>query len=125
MNKGFMTIRKLLAEDIEFERTAVKTYYGFVKRIEYSKIKKMFQSLAEDENGHTNGLTETLNKLEKGEFDVKFYCPRCGWTLNLGKGFHANDEVKCPMCENIFRLAEKNGDYILRARARSQAHTPK
>lgn len=120
-----MTIRKLLAEDIEFERTAVKTYYGFVKRIEYSKIKKMFQSLAEDENGHTNGLTETLNKLEKGEFDIKFYCPRCGWTLSLGKGSHANDEVKCPMCENIFRLVEKNGDYILRARARSQVHTPK
>jgi rubrerythrin len=119
VNKGFMTVRKLLAEDIEFERTAVKTYRGFAKRIEDSEIKQMFQSLAEDENGHTNGLTETLNKLETGEFELEFYCPRCGWNLSFGKGFHANDEVKCPMCENIFRLVEKNGDYILRVRVKS------
>ena len=55
MNKVFKTITILLAEDLEFERTAVKTYCGFSERIEDSKIKEMFQSLAEDENGHTNG----------------------------------------------------------------------
>jgi rubrerythrin len=117
VNKGFRTIRKLLAEDLEFERTAVKTYYGFAERIEDSKIKEMFQSLAEDENGHANGLTETFNKLKMGKLELKFYCPRCGWTLSFGKGFHANDEVKCPMCGNAFRLIEKDGDYVLRAAA--------
>ncbi len=118
MNAGFKTIEKLLAEDLEFERTAVKTYHGFAERIEDSKIKEMFQSLAEDENGHTNGLTETLNKLKTGKFEIKFYCPRCGWTLSFGKGFHAKDQVKCPMCENVFRLIEKNGDYVLRIRSK-------
>ncbi len=116
MNKGFKTIRILLAEDLEFERTAVKTYYGFAERIEDSKIKEMFQSLAEDENGHTNGLTETLNKLKTGKLEIKFYCPRCGWALGFGKGFHAKNEVNCPMCKNVFRLIEKNGDYVLRVR---------
>jgi len=42
MNEGFRTIRKLLAEDLEFERTAVKTYHGFAERIEDSKIKELF-----------------------------------------------------------------------------------
>jgi len=113
MSQGFKTIRMLLEEDLEFERNAVKTYYGFAERIEDLKIKEMFQSLAEDEAGHAAGLTETLNKLKAGKSEVKFYCPRCGWALSFGKDPRIEDEVKCPMCGNVFRLIEKNGNYAL------------
>jgi rubrerythrin len=113
MSKGFKSIGIFLGEDLEFERNAVRTYYGFAERIEDLRIKEMFQSLAEDEVGHAAGLTEMLNKLKAGKFEVKFYCPRCGWALSFGKGPHVEDEVKCPMCGNVFRLLEKNGDYTI------------
>lgn len=113
MSKGFQSLKIFLGEDLEFERNAVKTYYRFAERIEDLRIKEMFQSLAEDEAGHAAGLTEMLNKLKAGKFEVKFYCPRCGWTLSFGKGPHVEDEVKCPMCGNVFRLLEKNGDYTI------------
>ena len=113
MSKGVKTIGTLLGEDAEFERNAVKTYYGFVERVEDLRIKEMFQILAEDEAGHVAGLTEMLNKLKAGKSEAKFYCPRCGWTLSFGKGLNVGDEIKCPMCDNAFRLIEKNGDYAL------------
>lgn len=115
MSKGFKTLMLLLKEDLEFERNAVKTYSGFVERIEDVRIKEMFKSLANDETGHVAGLTEILNNLNIAESEVKFYCPRCGWSLSFGKGSSMKDEVKCPMCRTIFRLVEKNGDYILEA----------
>ncbi|NIW14017.1 MAG: hypothetical protein GWN31_08810 [Candidatus Thorarchaeota archaeon] len=99
---------------MEFERNAVKTYHGFAERIEDLRTKEMFQSLAEDEAGHAAGLTEMLNKLKAGKFEVKFYCPRCGCALNFGKGPHLEDEVRCSMCGNVFRLLEKNGDYTIK-----------
>ncbi len=113
MNKGFKSIGIFLGEDLEFERNAIKTYYRFAERIENLRIKEMFQSLAEDEAGHAAGLTEMLNKVKAGKSVVKFYCPRCGWALIFGKGPHVEDEVKCPMCGNVFRLLEKNGDYAI------------
>jgi rubrerythrin len=113
VSKGFRTIEILLGEDLEFERNAVKTYYGFVERIGDLRTKEMFQSLAEDEVAHTAGLTETLNKLKMGKSEVKFYCPRCGWALKFGKSAHVEDEVKCTMCRSVFRLMEKNRDYAL------------
>lgn len=111
MSNGFKTIGVFLEEDLEFERNAVKTYYGFAERVEDLKIKEMFQSLAEDEAGHVAGLTEMLNKLKSGKSEVKFYCPRCGWVLSFGESPHFEDEVKCPMCGNIFRSIEKDGEY--------------
>lgn len=110
MRERFKTIRRLLEKDLEFERNAVKTYNGFSERIGDERFKEIFQSLAEDEAGHTAGLTEKLNDLKMGEVEVKFYCPRCGWTLNFGKNPNFGHEVKCPMCGNIFRLTWKNGD---------------
>jgi len=113
MSKGFQSVILFLEEDLEFERIAVKTYHGFAERIEDLRIKEMFQSLAEDEAGHAAGLTEMLNRLKARKFEVKFYCPRCGWTLNFGKGSQIENEVKCPMCGNIFRLLERNEDYTI------------
>ena len=113
MTKGFKTMIMLLKEDLELERNAVEIYFGFIERIEDVRIKKIFQILVNDEAGHTAGLNEVLNKLKIGKFDSKFYCPRCGWSLSFGKGSHIEDEVKCPKCSNVFRLVEKNGDYIL------------
>jgi rubrerythrin len=115
MSKGFKTLGLLLKEDLEFERTAVKTYSGFVERIEDVRIKELFKSLADDELGHVAGLTEILNNLNIAKSEVKFYCPRCGWSLSFGKSPSMKDKVKCPMCRTIFRLGDKNGDYILEA----------
>ena len=74
LNAGFKTIEKLLAEDLEFERTAVKTYHGFAERIEDSKIKEMFQSLAGDENGHTeqnnSDFVEKKTQSHKDQLDA-------------------------------------------------------
>ncbi len=113
MSKGFKSTRTFLGEDLEFEKNAVKTYYGLAERIEDLRTKEMFQSLAEDEAGHAAGLTEMLNKLKAGKLEVKFYCPRCGWVLNFGKSPHVEDEVKCSMCGNVFRLLEKNEDSVI------------
>ena len=113
MRQGFKTIVMLLKEDLKLERNAVETYSGFVERVEDVRMKKMFQSLADDEIGHAAGLTAMLNKLKAGKSEVKFYCPRCGRSLSFGKGSYLEDEVKCPICNNIFRLIEKNGDYLL------------
>ena len=114
MSNGFKTIGVFLEEDIEFERNAVKTYCEFAERIEDLKIKEMFQSLAEDEAGHVAGLTKMQKKLKSEKFEVKFYCPRCGWVLSFGESPNFEDEVKCPMCRNVFRLIEKDGDYDIK-----------
>jgi len=111
MSEGFKTIRKLLEEDLEFEKSAVKTYSEFAERIEDVRISRLFQSLAEDEAGHVAGITAKLNKLKTGEAEVSFYCPRCEWTLNFGKNPNVDDEVRCPMCGMLFRLVERDGDY--------------
>ncbi len=113
MSKRLQSIRMFLGEDLEFERTAVQTYHGFAERIEDFRIKEMFQSLAEDEAAHAAGLTEMLNRLKTTGFEVKFYCPRCGWTLDFGKASHIKNEVKCPMCGNVFILLERNEDYTI------------
>ncbi len=113
MSKGFQSVRMFLGEDLKFERKAIQTYHGFAERIEDLRIREMFQSLAEDEAAHASGLTEMLNRLKARGFEVKFYCPRCGWTLNFGKASHLETEVKCPMCGNVFRLLERNEDYTI------------
>ena len=113
MIKGLNTLEILLKEDLEFEKNAVQTYCEFAERIDNTVIKTMFQNLAEDEAGHAAGLTEILNQITAGNLTINFYCPRCGWTLSVGIGNEVKDHLKCPMCNNVFQVIEKDGDYSL------------
>jgi len=112
--KGYATMKKLLEEDLEIEKIGLKTYGEWAKRFRNREVKSLFSSLAVDENGHAQGITSILAQLEDSTLEAVFYCPRCGWVLNLGRNPNPGVQVVCPMCGVKSVLVEEGGDFRLR-----------
>ena len=106
---------------IEGINHAVRGLYAFKRPATYKELAKpagvsdVYMSISLSASRHV-GLTKLSGQrglyelTEMGEVEVKFYCPRCGWTLNSGKNPKLGHEVKCPTCGNIFKLTWKNVD---------------
>lgn len=112
--RGYKTMQRLLAEDLEVEKLGIKTYGEWSKRFRDRDLKSLFRALSVGENGHAQGLINFMKQLQDNTLEAKFYCPRCGWTLSLETNPNPGVRVTCPMCGVTSQLLEEDGDFRLK-----------
>jgi rubrerythrin len=111
--RGFSTMLQALRSDLEFERAAVRLYAEYAKRLDDPLLKEMLREFARAESGHVRGIGATIDRIEARGYPAVFFCPVCGWELDLGVE-PADDVVTvCPMCSVSFVLELRDGDYVL------------
>jgi rubrerythrin len=110
---GFRSIATALAADLVFEHGAVRIYGAAAAGANDPSVKELFRELARGEAGHARGLRTWLQRLAGGELPVLFFCPLCGWELDLGVDPAEGATVKCPMCPGRFALRLRRGDWLL------------
>jgi rubrerythrin len=71
-------------------------------------------SFSRDEAGHAAGQSKLLAMRETGDYDVKLFCPQCGWILSFGREPNIGSIRKCPMCGAKSILDEEEGDFLLK-----------
>jgi rubrerythrin len=111
--KGFATALLHLRMNLEFERIANKTYAEFMRNAESPEMKELFRDLMRSEAGHVGVIKDVIDKIEKGEYPVLFYCPVCGWELNYGPSPEVGAEVRCAKCGQTFALGLQDGDFVI------------
>jgi len=104
---------RLLKEDIQLEKEASKAYVSWAKRFDEDYVKEFFLTFSRDEVGHAAGQNRLLSQRETGDYEVKLFCPQCGWVLNFGRDPDVGYEETCPMCGAKSMLDEKEGDFLL------------
>ena len=110
---GFRSIAAALAGDLDLERRAVKIYGTSAAAAHDPSVKELFRELARGEAGHARGLRTWLQRLVTVGFPVIFFCPLCGWELDLGASAAEGTQLKCPMCPGRFALRLHEGDWVL------------
>ena len=113
MNEGTKTAIRLLKEDIQLEKEASKAYMSWANRFEESYVKDFFLSFSRDEAGHAAGQSRLLSQRETGDYEVKLFCPQCGWILNFGREPTVGSIRMCPMCGAKSMLDQKEADFLL------------
>jgi rubrerythrin len=110
--RGFTSALATLRSDLEFEHAAVKLYAEYAKRIADPALKEMLRDFARAESGHVRGISAVIERLEGGVPAV-FFCPVCGWELDLGIEPADGTPIVCPMCKVTFTLTLRDGDFVL------------
>lgn len=113
MADGFATMLAMLDDDLAFERGAAKAYRQFAEEAADPEAKALFLEMAAAEQGHVNGLSALKRQVEEGTYEVRFFCPRCGWEVGFGPSPQAGAEQVCRMCGVRFRLGLADGDFVM------------
>jgi rubrerythrin len=111
--RGYKAALAALRSDLEFERLAVRRYADLAKRLDDPVLKEAMRALARAESGHVRGLKEMLVRVEGDAWPALFFCPVCGWQLDLGLDPSEDAVVICPMCSVSFTLSLHEGDFVL------------
>ena len=111
MVPGYKTSLEILRKDLAVEHQAVRLYGEFSLQATDPDVKKLFAHFARAENGHVNGLGYLIREIERGKYDVGFFCPVCGWQISFGPDPEVGAETRCLMCHVSFRLEMADGDF--------------
>jgi rubrerythrin len=111
--RGFRWALQTLRSDLAFERRAVKLYGTFSRRLEDPVLREMMREFTRAESGHSKSLAEMIARVESAGFAAVFFCPVCGWELDLGPDPDDGASLACPMCAATFVLRLHDGDYSL------------
>lgn len=109
-NEGALAV---LRSDLEFEQRAVRLYADLAKRLDDPELKAAMRTLTRAESGHSRGLKAMIARIESAGYPALFFCPVCGWQLDLGADPPAGTAITCPMCSVAFTLSLVEGDFAL------------
>ncbi len=112
-DRGNVGALATLRSDLEFEQRAIRLYADLAKRLDDPELKEALRALARAESGHARGLKAMIADIESAGYPVLFFCPVCGWQLDLGADPPAGTAITCPMCSVTFRLSLVEGDFVL------------
>jgi rubrerythrin len=108
---GYKTSLEILRKDLAVEHQAVRLYGEFALQARDAEVKKLFAKFARAESGHVNSLGYLIREIERGQYDVSFFCPICGWPISFGASPSVGAEIRCRMCHVSFRLEMSDGDF--------------
>ncbi|MDO8683763.1 MAG: ferritin family protein [Armatimonadota bacterium] len=108
---GYKTILEILRKDLAVEHQAVRLYAEFSLQASDPDVKKLFAHFARAENGHVNSLGYLMRQIERGNYDVSFFCPVCGWPISFGENPTVGAETRCRMCHVSFKLDMVDSDF--------------
>ena len=111
--RGSSSVLAALRSDLEFERNAVRLYADYAKRLDDPGLKEMLHRFARAESGHVRSIKAIIERVLAPGFPVVFFCPVCGWELDLGVEPPGGTSIVCPMCKVAFALRLRDGDFVL------------
>ena len=111
--RGFSTMLAHLRLNLEFERTALKTYLQFARESEDAELQYTFKQLAQSEAGHINLFKTLIEQIEANEYPLLIYCPVCGWELDFGVNPPEGMIMRCEKCKQQVELHIEAGDYVV------------
>lgn len=112
--RGYTRDLSHLRADYAFEEAAVKRYGQMAAAAHDPEVKALFEELARGEAGHRRGLRNLIARLEDPAWPVVFFCPLCGWEIDVGPDPAEGTVAKCRMCPGRFALRlDAGGDWTL------------
>lgn len=108
---GYRSRLEILRKDLAVEHQAVRLYGEFSLQASDPDVKKMFAHFARAESGHVNSLGYLIRLIERGKYDVGFFCPVCGWQISFNENPEVGAETRCRMCHVSFKLEMADDEF--------------
>lgn len=103
----------LLRQDVELEERVQRIYGEVAEEVSDDKLTELFERGSRDAGGHVRGLQRVIREIERGEHEVRVFCPRCGGAISFGQSPEEDALAACPTCDVRVRLRISEGDYVL------------